>query len=1801
MNVEKTKKIRVAHKAFVYKTMENAEKMLTDGGEDLSSFKEKLTALKSLLTEKVETIRKLDETILESIKPKELDKEIEDSGEFGQHVYSILAKINFRLEHSEHSKHGGHMQAPAAIQGNANYKNAESAKVKLPKLELKSFSGNYQEWQSFWDTFQSAVDGNTSISPIEKFTYLKSCVTSNAESAIAGLTLTADNYKVAVDILKDRFGKPQLLISNYMDALLKLPSVNSVHETKKLRELYDKIEINIRGLNALGVESQSFGNLLVPIVMEKIPSELRLIVSRKFGSEGTWNLDAFLNVLKTELEARERCTAMKTSGPSNNTSKFEQYKTRSKQPYSASALYTGSEESNSHCVFCKKNHKSINCLTVTEPKTRRTILRRNGRCFVCLKSGHISVNCQSRAKCFNCEGRHHVTICERTRNTVTSRNLVSEGATPHGSEPPQDRSGDTGASTMHISNNVNSVLLQTAQAFVCRPDNPEIGLNAHMIFDSCSQRSYITSTAREQLNLPTVGKETLLIKTFGDDSASIKECDVVQLCVRTLDGLNVYVTSYVVPVICSPVSNQQTQDTLKCYPYLQGLQFACGTSDTVSVDVLIGADYYWYFFTGNIIKRDPSGPVALETKLGWVLSGPAVCPTSTRSCTVNLSSTHVLKIESTEISDMKDDLQKFWDLETLGIKEREASVYDKFSSDIRFTGERYQVKLPFKDSHPMLPDNYTAASRRLTTTIKKLKDQPEILKQYDHVIREQLQSGVVELPQDQIPQPGSVHYLPHRAVVRLDRDTTKVRVVYDASSKMFGPSLNDCLHVGPSLNPYLFDILLRFRVHDIALTADVEKAFLNIEIEPEHRDFLRFLWVDDLDKESPELMVMRFARVVFGVNSSPFILNATIRHHLNTCLPVDSPLTRELLKSLYVDDYVSGDGDVGSAFILSKKIKLCLKSGGFNMRKWNSNSEELLKALQEDETFHEDFDKSDGDGVEEEDESFSKSVFKQSTEKEQKVLGMLWNPTQDELIYDLNKTLGDVDAQPATRRLVLSTATRFFDPLGLIAPIILPFKIMFQKLCKAGRDWDELLDTELHHQWQTTLLDLRQAGRISFKRCYAEGLNGDKAVQSVQLHCFADASERAYGAAVYMRVEYESRVECQIISSKTRVAPLAKQTIPRLELLSNLAASRLLKSVSQALEAVRIDNVFNWTDSMISLWWITNTNKEYKQFVENRVAEIRRNSPPQQWRYCPTAQNPADIASRGIKATELKESSLWLHGPEFLFKSSEHWPKQPANVEVREELCELKSSVSSLATTCVEDREEEASLANVIKPEKFSSVTKLITVTALVLLFVEKLKKVKSREEMEEASLRLYRQAEKLWIKYVQKEILKSDKYPQMKSSLGLYQDEEGMLRCQGRIGLSSLPHDTRFPILLPRGHHFTKLVILNCHDQVMHNGVAETLVQVRSKYWIAKGRQTVKSIISKCVVCKKLEGRPYGMPPTPQLPGFRLSDEFAFTSIGVDFAGPVYVKDIYDKSSNMNKAYIVLYTCASSRAVHLDLIPRLTTEAFVRSFKRFIARRGVPNLVVSDNGSTFKSEELKKLLAEHNIDWKFNVALAPWWGGFFERLVRSTKRCLKKTLGTARVSFEELLSVVVEIEGILNSRPLTYVDDELRNPLTPSQLIIGRRLLSSERKTGGPPSTAPQTGSELSKRAKYLTTVLSQFWRRWQKEYLTELRVHHNCQSKNRQPTVEIGDVVCIHKDKTPRQFWNMGVVKSLITGRDGFHRGAVVRTRSGDRVIEVTRPLKKLYPVEAGLRVPERQNRNTDFPITFVGNAEQEHVAEH
>ena len=271
------------------------------------------------------------------------------------------------------------------------------------------------------------------------------------------------------------------------------------------------------------------------------------------------------------------------------------------------------------------------------------------------------------------------------------------------------------------------------------------------------------------------------------------------------------------------------------------------------------------------------------------MSGPVnnVAESSGQESSVNFSATHFLKIEAhisqdSEAKELKTELSRFWDLESIGILNNEPSVYEKFKSEVKRMDDRYEVCLPFKDEHPPLPDNYESSKRRLSALVHRLQQKPDVLKSYDDVIKDQLESGIIEkVNNEEFVASGKVHYLPHREVICLDKETTKLRVVFDASAKSTDPSPNDCLYVGPPMSPLLYNILLRFRIHKTPLMAVIEKAFLNISIVSEHRDFLRFMWPSNPSSQCSDIDCYRFTRVVFGVNCSPFILNATIRHHLD--------------------------------------------------------------------------------------------------------------------------------------------------------------------------------------------------------------------------------------------------------------------------------------------------------------------------------------------------------------------------------------------------------------------------------------------------------------------------------------------------------------------------------------------------------------------------------------------------------------------------------------------------------------------------------------------------------------------------------------------------------------------------------------------------------------------------------------------------------------------------------------------------------------------------------------------------------
>ena len=325
---------------------------------------------------------------------------------------------------------------------------------------------------------------------------------------------------------------------------------------------------------------------------------------------------------------------------------------------------------------------------------------------------------------------------------------------------------------------------------------------------------------------------------------------------------------------------------------------------------LIGCDHYWELVTGSV-RRNERGPTAIHTKLGWVLCGPTDTPLveHTSSCTVT---THSLRADSqptcTETTQLSEQLRAFWELESLGIVEEEKTLYDEFAATIRFQDGRYTVPLPWKEFHEPLGNNYQLCEKRLRGLLKRLRHEPAMLMQYNSTIQDQLEKGVIE------PAPheatGTTHCLPHHGVVQSDKTTTKLRVVYDASSKTSGPSLNECLYKGPKFLQLILDLLIRFRAYKVAVIADVEKAFFMIAVDEQDRDVLRFLWVDDVTKEEPEIRAYRFTRVVFGVSSSPFLLNATVKYHLEGFRRTNKTVVEKLLKSTYVDELITALAEI---------------------------------------------------------------------------------------------------------------------------------------------------------------------------------------------------------------------------------------------------------------------------------------------------------------------------------------------------------------------------------------------------------------------------------------------------------------------------------------------------------------------------------------------------------------------------------------------------------------------------------------------------------------------------------------------------------------------------------------------------------------------------------------------------------------------------------------------------------------------------------------------------------------------------
>ncbi|MCP4486958.1 MAG: hypothetical protein GY820_06515 [Gammaproteobacteria bacterium] len=845
----------------------------------------------------------------------------------------------------------------------------------------------------------------------------------------------------------------------------------------------------------------------------------------------------------------------------------------------------------------------------------------------------------------------------------------------------------------------SNAFLLTAKVTVASSENGSLSMpvTTRAFLDCGSQRTFITNKLAAQLNLNSVEKETLSINTFAAQRPCKVESRIVNFTLFMQTGARMEMIANSLPKLTGNMKRGPLSDEdLKA---LQQLPRSCLADDlsvqseTFEPDILIGLDYFWDLIEFKDKRQLPSGLYLIPSKLGLILSGTTFTTAESKEASV-----YSLTMEVSEHTSKKSmNFEQFMQLDLIGITDSAISNDDdmalqQFNSNVTYDQGRYFVTWPWKSYPPDLPDNYGLAFGRLCSLGRRFKQEPDLLSKYQSILRQQEQQGIIEKVHQDTPIGDIRHYLPHHPVITPQKTTTKVRIVYDGSAKQKSTlhSLNECLFRGPILLPDLAGMLLRFRQRPIAISADIEKAFLQVGLQVPDRDVTRFLWLKDPMKPvtPSNIQIFRFCHVPFGVISSPFLLESTIKYHLQT---EGSPLALHIAENVYVDNVLMGSADSEQAMECYEKAKIIFKDASFNLREWTSNSTAFKSKLPSDDL---------------------------NNAETVSVLGLVWNTANDTLKLK-NAKFFEGGQQLPTKREILNQIASIFDPLGFISPTTLLGKLFMKELWKLKVEWDEKIPSSLASKWQELHADLQKTAEFVTKRHVLTAEDNKKNM----LVIFVDASSAAYASVAYLRCEREGNVNVQLLFSKARLSP-KDVTLPRLELLAMLIGVRAAKFIKMELKMSNL-SCHLFSDSECVLKWLT-TTKPLSVFVNNRVKEIHRVGKDQHinFHYVSTKENPADYASRGQTLTELVSNSLWWQGPHWLEKPSEKWPTGNLPVLSQEmlEKVHAEEKPTKVFETSASPIVEVTSIADTpgaINIKRFSSYRKAISTMCYVLRFIK--------------------------------------------------------------------------------------------------------------------------------------------------------------------------------------------------------------------------------------------------------------------------------------------------------------------------------------------------------------------------------------------------------------------------------------------------------------------------------------------------
>lgn len=1591
-----------------------------------------------------------------------------------------------------------------------------SAKCKLPVIDVPKFNGNWDKWLTFRDTFTSMVHDDEALDNISKLLYLRWALSGEALKMIENLEIIGDNYSIAWSNVKERYDNNKIIVQQHTQALISLPGINK-ESYGALQQFLNAVQQHTQTLERLKQPVKEWSTLLLQVLLPKLdPITRRLWETERAKSEELPSFQEF------DIFLRNRCKILEALQTPQNYSHNMNAEVMKQRNFSHFVANPG--DMRVACSICKQDHKLVECQAFREMSVqeRFDVAKRSGLCFNCLKPFH-GKNCRV-GTCKKCGRAHNTLLHFESRgwgrgNANTAYEEVSPqtsmGAVEAEQQSVQTSPRENQASLTATSGNSSQILLSTALVQVF--DSTGKAFRCRALLDSGSQVNFMSQELQTRLGLKEKKGQTHIVGIGQSASRSLGHVHT-----RLGSCINTFSRELKFLVMGSITSRLPERDVdLRHVEVPSNIVLADPDFNKAGkIDLLLGAGIFWDLLSVGQIRMSRAQPVFQKTILGWIISGQIELPPKDQN-TVRCNMATL---------GLDEQLEKFWSIEEVSSKkfmtDEEQACEDHFvSTHYRNAEGRFVVRLPFKDNVDGLGDSLVMAKRRFSSLERKFERNETLKIQYSQSIREYIESGKMSMIHNNLKEAEEdtslSYYLPHHAVFKEESTTTKLRVVCDASAKSSSNlSLNDVLKTGPTIQEDLFSIVTRFRQHAFALSADIASMYHQVEVDPVHRSFQRLLW---RFSSSEPIRIYELNRVTFGQASSSFLATRALQQVVLDTPGITKQIAEAIQRDFYVDDFISGSDDLERASTLKKGVAEVLGSAKFDLRKWKSNVPEL----------------SDGN-----DENSTVRLGEKT-----KVLGLLWNTEQDVLGYEVSS---EGKKKAATKRQILASVAQVYDPLGLVGPVMISAKIILQSLWSLKMGWDETLPQQITAIWRDWVDKVHLLNEIRVPR----RIVCEKAT-SVELHGFCDASEAAYGACIYVRSTNEDQKhQVQLLCSKSRVAPLKKISLPRLELCSALLLARLFQSVTGSL-TLPISSSHFWSDSMIALAWIRGHPSRWHTFVANRVSEIQEITREGRWQHVASEENPADILSRGLEANHFKEAIVWWQGPGFL--SGDYEQDEISYIEP-EDMPEAKKTLTCATATAEDDFEIFA---------RYSSYSRIQRVVAYCLRFIEILRNKKVRQiqgpltldELNESKKRILRIAQRESFEAEIRELKKSQQVSTSSkiSDLMPFLDNEGLIRVGGRLRNSTLEYGRKFPIILSGCHPLTELIIRAEHLKNMHLGPSGLLAIIRSEFWPISGQSTVKRVLRKCLAC--FRARPRAVEQLMgNLPPERIEPAMPFTNTGVDYAGSFCIKI----SRNVTgKAYLCLFVCFSTKAVHLEIVSDLSTAAFMNSLKRFVARRGKCSRIFSDNGTNFVGAfneikdlgklinrdhtQIEEFLAKEGIKWSFIPPGSPHMGGLWESAVKSCKSHLKKVIGEVKLTFEELSTVITQIEAILNSRPLSELsaDPNDLEPLTPGHFLIGRPLAAL------PEPDYVATPTNRLQRYNMLAQMRQIFWKRWSVEYVAQLQQRKKW--KCERPNVKVGALVLIKDPNVPPLNWKMGRIAKVFMGADNLVRVVDIKTSNG------------------------------------------------